>query len=64
MYTYDEQIVSDLHKDAYGCRPSSFWWQCWQEASPEEKQAEWDDLLETLERTMERVFVDAGVASH
>lgn len=53
-YTFDAQIVSDLHKDAYGCRPSSSWWQFWNEASDDEKQAEWDDLLEVLEREMER----------
>lgn len=53
-YTFDAQIVSDLHKDAYGVRPSAFWWQCWNEASDDERQAEWDDLCETLKRTMER----------
>jgi hypothetical protein len=53
MYTFDEQIVSDLHKDAYGCRPSQFWWQCWKEADNDEKQREWDDLLEQLDRTIE-----------
>jgi hypothetical protein len=49
-YTFDAQIVSDLHKDAYGVRPSAFWWQCWNEAGDEERQAEWDDLLEALNR--------------
>jgi len=53
-YTFDAQIVSDLHKDAYGCRPSAFWWQCWNEATDDERQAEWDDLCETLKRTMAR----------
>jgi len=51
-YTFDAQIVSDLHKDAYGCRPSSFWWQCWNEATDDEKQAEWDDLLVALHRSI------------
>ncbi len=52
-YTFDAQIVSDLHKDAYGCRPSSFWWQCWSDASDDEKQAEWDSILAALERSID-----------
>jgi len=54
MYTFDEKIVSDLHKEAYGTRPTSFWWQCWNEATDAEKQAEWDDLLEVHATTMDR----------
>jgi hypothetical protein len=38
-FTFDASIVSDLHKEAHGCRPSSFWWQCWNEATEEERQA-------------------------
>ena len=64
MYTFDEQVLSDLHKDAYGCRPSSFWWQCWSEATDDERQAEWDDLLatartrEALEQEEERIALE------
>jgi hypothetical protein len=54
MYTFDENIVSDLHKEVYGVRPSSLWFQCWNEATDEEKQSEWDDLLESLAQTMDR----------
>ena len=25
-YTFDENLVSDLHKDAYGFRPSQSFW--------------------------------------
>ena len=63
-YTFDAQIVSDLHKDAYGCRPSSFWWQCWNEATDDERQAEWDDLLDVsarryaLEQEDERIALE------
>jgi hypothetical protein len=53
-YTFDSNIVSDLHKDAYGVRPSQFWWQCWTEASDAERQAEWDDLLAVLDQTIAR----------
>jgi hypothetical protein len=53
-YTFDAQIVSDLHKEAHGCRPSSFWWQCWNESGDEERQREWDDLLDTADRRAAR----------
>lgn len=52
-YTYDEDTVSDLHKDAYGFRPSSGWWSNWKAASSEAKQVIWDDLLESLEMAIE-----------
>ena len=51
-YTYDEDTVSDLHKDAFGFRPSQNWWADWQSMTPVAKQMEWDSLLETLERTV------------
>lgn len=51
-YTFDAQIVSDLHKDAYGVRPSAFWWQCWNEATDDERQAEWDILVADLKASM------------
>jgi len=54
MYTFDENIVSDLHKEAYGTRPTSFWWQFWNEATDVEKQIEWNELLEVHAVTMDR----------
>ena len=54
MYTFDENIVSDLHKEAYGTRPTSLWWQCWNEATDDEKQVEWNNLLEVHAVTMDR----------
>jgi len=53
-YTFDAQIVSDLHKEAHGCRPSSFWWQCWNESDDEGRQREWDDLLDVADRRAAR----------
>lgn len=52
-YTYDESIFSDLHKDAYGFRPSSASYEAWAAMTPDEKQAEWDYLCAALERTMD-----------
>lgn len=45
-YTYDASIVSDLHKDAYGFRPSEGWWRLWNTMTDAERQVEWDGLLE------------------
>ena len=42
MFTYDEELFSDLHKDAYGFRPRihNFY-----ESTPEEKQKIWDATI-------------------
>jgi len=53
-YTFDETIVSDLHKDAYGFRPREYFWSEWKEATNDRKQAIWDDLLDTADREAER----------
>jgi len=51
-YTYDERIVSDLHKDTYGFRPCSGWWTEWKASDEDGKQAIWDMLLESYDQTM------------
>lgn len=53
-YTYDERLVSDLHKDARGFRPSQGWWEQWVLSSDQWKQQIWDGLLMELNREMER----------
>jgi len=52
-YTFDSNIVSDLHKDAYGRRPGDSFWSQWIDASDAEKQTIWDGLLRSLEISME-----------
>ena len=52
IYTFDEDIVSDLHKDAYGFRPTGNFWPIWNKSSNREKQVIWDDLLESLDRAV------------
>lgn len=51
-YTFDENIVSDLHKDAYGFRPTDLFWSMWETVSDDGRQDIWDGLLETLEFAM------------
>lgn len=53
MYTFDESIVSDLYKDAYGFRPRELFWSAWNEASDEDKQGMWDVLLADLNASIE-----------
>ena len=54
MYTFNENIVSDLHKDARGFRPGQSWWQMWDALGDAEKQNVWDALCSELEETMDR----------
>jgi len=50
VYTFDNDTVSDLHKDAYGSRPGAGWWGRWHAMSDAMKQEEWDHLLAAAER--------------
>jgi hypothetical protein len=52
-YTFDNDTVSDLHKDAYGFRPSELFWEEWIGATDAERQAIWDSLERALEVSME-----------
>lgn len=52
-YTYDVDTVSDLHKDAYGFRPSELFWEEWIGSTDAERQAIWDSLERALEVSME-----------
>jgi hypothetical protein len=53
-YTFDENIVSDLHKEAYGHRPTSSFWSTWESLNDDQKQSEWDDLICAMEESMEQ----------
>ena len=48
-YTFDNDTISDLYKDANGFRPGPYFWDRWVAMTDDEKQATWDDLCETLE---------------
>lgn len=52
-YTFDENIVSDLHKDAYGSRPGERFWAEWSLTDNDGKQRMWDALLDDLDRAVE-----------
>jgi hypothetical protein len=48
-YTFVEREVSDLHKDAYGFRPSYDFWREWELSDNDGKQAIWDGMIDSLE---------------
>jgi hypothetical protein len=52
MYTFDSNIVSDLHKDARGFRPTEYFWEEWDQCGDDNRQAMWDSLCRELEDTM------------
>lgn len=48
-FNFDENILSDLHKDARGFRPrSEYFWQSWNDSTDAGKQSIWDGLCEEL----------------
>ena len=53
-YTFDEDIVSDLYKDAYGLRPREEFWFDWDYATPDQKQKIWDNLTEIAQDEAQR----------
>jgi hypothetical protein len=62
VYTFDEDCVSDLHKDAYGFRPASYWFTAWHSMTDDEKQTEWDGLCEALRRANEEDVIHEKIA--
>lgn len=51
-YTWDTDLVSDLHKDAYGFRTSNEFFEHWNDADADTRQAIWNDLIEDSVRSM------------
>ena len=47
-YTYSDELVSDLHKDAWGHRPGEGFWFRWEIADQDAKQAIWDNLIDDM----------------
>ena len=48
-YTFSNYIISDLHKDAYGFRPTQRFFDDWESYTDDEKQEVWDSLVATME---------------
>jgi len=52
-YTFDEYLISDLHKDVYGFRPSESFWATFAAFNADQKQALWDSMIADLNRSIE-----------
>ena len=50
MYTYCDDIISDLYKDVYGVRPREAFYADWNNCTPAEKQKTWDEYCDTIEQ--------------
>lgn len=53
-FTFDENLLSDLYKDAYGFRPGAEYFAWWDSCTDIQKQAHWDCLIDDLESSVER----------
>ena len=54
QYTFDENIVSDLYKEAYGSRPGECFWENWDASDNDRKQALWDAMVDEARADAER----------
>lgn len=48
-YTFENYLISDLHKEAYGFRPTQRFFDDWDTYTDAEKQEVWDSLCVTME---------------
>ena len=50
MYTFSNELISDLHKDARGFRPHEAFYEGWTQSDDDNKQAIWDGLCREMDR--------------
>lgn len=62
-YTFDDAIISDLHKDARGFRPREYFWAEWNNSTDPERQAIWDRLCKELEDEVTRERKEQALAN-
>lgn len=62
MYTFDDNIISDLHKDARGFRPDEYFWEEWTQSPDNVKQIIWDKLCVEMEESMAQQKKDEAAA--
>ncbi len=63
-YTFDSRILSDLHKDAYGFRPSEVFYGEWDCLDDDGKQDLWDQLVDAVGNLIreEKHYHDMAIA--
>lgn len=50
MFTFSDELYSDLHKDARGFRPGDSGYNYWSSLTPSEKQVQWNALVRELNK--------------
>jgi len=53
MLTYNDELYSDLHKDARGVRPGNAGFDYWTSLEPQEKQVQWDALISEMNQRID-----------
>ena len=53
-YDFDTATLSCFHKETYGFRPLSSYFDAWEAMSDDEKQSEWDELAAECARSSQR----------
>ena len=66
-YTFSNELISDLHKDAWGHRPRQMFFLKWEKANDDKKQSMWDNLIDDMvnndkAEAHKKLFKTAGVA--
>lgn len=49
-FTYEDNLVSDLHKDARGIRPTRGFMLMWNDLTPAQRQETWDNLIDEMDQ--------------
>ena len=63
MYTFSNELISDLHKDAYGFRPTADFMDMWKNGlSDEGRQTEWDYLCNKVDESISHEKAEAAQA--
>lgn len=61
-FCFDDNLISDLHKDAYGFRPRRAFMEKWNGMNRVHKQLLWDELCDILDENIEAEKVQAAEA--
>ena len=50
-YTFSNELIYSLYKDAFGIPPSFAFWEKWSGMTDDEKQFLWDQIVDMMDQT-------------
>ena len=53
-YSFENELISDLHKDARNHRPTSGFMAMWNDLNDDQKQECWDNLISEMKLSQEQ----------